>query len=102
MVVDTGSDRCMFNEQLARDYLDINPAMYGMLDKATGLSGTDDVAVFPHLEVFLPELKRSFIVSAQFKFLLFPGVIGHEGVLNQLKVTFHHGEYFEIDDSDHP
>jgi len=95
MVLDTGSDRCMFDEQLARDYLAFNPATDGIIDSATGISGSDPVAVFP-VEIFIPDLSRSFQVHAQFKRLPFPGVLGFEGVLDQYTVTFHRGQYFEI------
>jgi len=85
----------MFDEGLARDYLGFNPATDGIIDRAVGISGSDPVAVFP-IDVFLPDLHRTFRLYAQFKRLGFPGMLGHEGLLDQLVVTFYKGKYFEM------
>lgn len=90
MVIDTGSDRCLFDVELAHR-IGINPVDGGNLAGTTGICGRIMTAFWP-IEVEFPQLNRSFEIYAQFTNALpadVNGLLGNQGFLDRFsKVCF--------------
>lgn len=97
VVLDTGSDRCMFDHELAL-LVGLNVYQAGSTSRATGIGGSEEIALFP-IEVRFPDLgDASWQIMAQFKKLPdgINGVLGHAGFLGRMTATFHRAESFEL------
>ena len=98
-LVDTGADRCMFDDRLALS-LGINVYEAGMPSTATGIGGEESIVVFP-VEIGFPDLDgRSWEIHAQFKRLPddLNGVLGHAGFLGRMRAEFSFGRELRLCD----
>ena len=96
-LVDTGSDLCMFDDQLLL-LLGLNAYQIGAQSTATGIGGVEQVSVFP-IEVVFPALNNAaWEIHARFKRMpeSVPGVLGHAGFLGRMKASFSHAKTFEL------
>ncbi len=96
-LVDTGSDLCMFDDQLLL-LIGLNAYQMGTASTATGIGGIEQVSVLP-VEVIFPDLQNaSWQIHARFKRMpeTVPGVLGHAGFLGRMKSTFSHARTFEL------
>jgi len=99
MLLDTGSDGCMFDDRLAL-LVGVNVYLAGSAGSATGIGGAEAIAVFP-IEIEFPSLDGlSWSVFAQFKRLPdgLNGVLGHAGFLGRLTACFSRAETFTLSD----
>ena len=97
--LDTGSDLCMFDHELPM-LLGLNVYEGGALSTATGIGGSEPIALFP-IQIVFPDLAgRSWELTAQFKSLpgRMNGVLGHSGFLGRMRASFYRGETFELSD----
>lgn len=98
-LIDTGSDYCMFDWYWAT-CMRIDPRNVGLRTSIGGIGGTAEAWRVPGVSMHIPELAWTTVIDAYF--LRFTktvcGVLGHAGFLDELTVTFHRGEYFEITD----
>ena len=95
-IVDTGSDLCMFDDQLLL-LIGLNAYQIGSQSTATGIGGIEQVSVFP-IEVVFPDLNHaSWEIHARFKRMpeSVPGVLGHAGFLGRMKASFFYAKTFE-------
>ncbi len=101
LLLDTGSDNCIFDALLAQQLLGINVASVGRPTKLFGLEREVDAFVLP-ISLHIRELKRTFeIPEAHFCSLgNLGGILGHHGFLDQVTVRFRRGKSFEFEDSD--
>lgn len=84
VVVDTGADRCMFDDQLAL-LVGINVSRDGASSRVVGIGGSEEAAVFP-IDVVFPDLDNAaWEIQAQSKRLPdgFSGMLGHGGFLGR-------------------
>jgi len=90
MVLDTGSDHCLFNAELAHT-VGMNPLDGGRVVGTQGVGGSAPTALWP-VDLELPELDETFQVRAQFGQLP-PGVnglLGNHGFIDRFtRVAFH-------------
>lgn len=96
-IVDTGSDLCMFDDQLLL-LLGLNAYQIGAQSTAIGIGGAEQVAVFP-IEVVFPALNNAaWEIHARFKRMpeSVPGVLGHAGFLGRMRASFAHAKTFEL------
>lgn len=87
----------MFDHQLAL-LVGLNVYQAGSSSTATGIGGTEEVALFP-IEVRFPDLDdASWEITTQFKALPdgFNGVLGHAGFLGRMTATFDRAKTFEL------
>lgn len=101
-LIDTGSDLCIFDWAIAHT-MGFDPRAVGEASELRGLGSPDPrpSRIVP-VSLYVPRLKRRFEVHAEFcqiaKGLGVAAILGHHGFLDQIAVTFHRGEYFEIVD----
>lgn len=97
VVVDTGSDGCMFDHSLAL-LVGLNVYQSGVIATANGIRGPEEIAIYP-IEVVFPDLDdASWEIMAQFKALPhgLNGILGHAGFLGRMRATFSFGREFEL------
>lgn len=101
LLLDTGSDYCIFDALLAQQLLGINVASAGRLTKLFGLEREVDAYVLP-IAVHVRELKRTFEIPEAYFCTLgnLGGILGHHGFLDCVSVHFQRGKSFEFVDSD--
>lgn len=96
-IIDTGSDRCMFDHELALS-IGMNPYQDGQEAEAVGIGGAERIAVAP-IELVIPAFEgQSWRIFAQFKRLPegAPAILGHAGFLGRTRATFTRGREFEL------
>ena len=96
MVVDTGSDACYFDHNLAYT-IGVNPVQGGTISEVRALTTSHPTAVFP-VRIVLPQLEMELDIEAEFTQLPgWNGLLGHVGFLEHFeRVTFVPGQYFEL------
>lgn len=83
-LIDTGSDRCLFDAELAHG-IGINPVAGGVVSGAVGLGGRVVTTLWP-IEVEFAELATTFLIQAEFTNSLpadANGLLGHSGFLDR-------------------
>lgn len=101
ILVDTGADTCLFDWPLAH-LMGFDPDAVGLPSLVGGIGRSDQRARLINASIHVPALERDFELAVQFapipgKIGLI-GVLGHDGFLDRLNVTFSQAKYFEIDD----
>lgn len=84
MIIDTGSDRCLFDATLAHE-IGVNPTSGGVLSETSGVGGRATTALWP-IEIEFPQLGRGFEIFAEFTNALPPdvnGLLGNSGFLDR-------------------
>lgn len=98
VVIDTGSDFCIFDFELARS-IGFDPSTVGKKTSLEGIGAAVDAWIVP-VSVYVVKLKRAFEIDGYFCVLrrgIF-GVLGHRGFLEHFETRFARAEYFEITD----
>jgi hypothetical protein len=98
MLLDTGSDFCMFDTLLATQFLGLDIATLGERTTISGIEGESSVYIHP-IQIHIRDLGKTFnIEKAYFGKLAFTaGILGHNGFLDQINVKFSKSKSFEID-----
>ena len=99
MLVDTGSDDCIFDVLWVQQFLRFDVTALGARDEIQGLEGLQEAYV-ADVDLFIRDLARSFHIERAYftKLRGLTGILGHNGFLSDLSIRFSHGKFFEIDD----
>lgn len=99
MVIDTGSDLCIFSANLAHA-IGINPLDGGDMQEVWVAGGAKiSLAAWP-VRIHLPQIGHHFSLSARFGQFNegINGVLGHQGFLRWLTIRFSYSESFVIEE----
>ena len=99
MLVDTGSDFCLFDVVLVQQLLGLDVTSVGRRDEIYGLEGKQPAFIYP-ADLYVRDLRRAFAIRDAYYTRLsggIAGILGHNGFLDQVSVRFVRGRHFEVE-----